>query len=132
MNIEIEIPMGINDGDNVQYGGIGPGNTDLIINFRIHPHPKWQRNGLTLIAEQTVSIWDCLVGGETIVKDVLNNQYTISVPPLTQPGSLLRLKDKGLRNRQGQTGDLLIRIQAKMPESISSELLDLIKEQQKK
>lgn len=132
MNIEIEIPLGINDGDNVQYGGIGPGNTDLIINFRIHPHPKWQRNGLNLIAEQPVSIWDCLVGGETIVKDVLNNQYTISVPPLTQPGSLLRLKDKGLRNRQGQAGDLLIRIQAKMPESISQELSELIKEQQKK
>jgi molecular chaperone DnaJ len=73
-----------------------------------------------------------LVGGETIVKDVLNNQYTISVPPLTQPGSLLRLKDKGLHNRQGQTGDLLIRIQAKMPESISSELSKLIKDQQKK
>lgn len=132
MNIEIEIPLGINDGDNVQYGGIGPGNTDLIINFRIHPHPKWQRNGLNLIAEHPVDIWDCLVGGETIVKDVLNNQYTISVPPLTQPGSLLRLKDKGLRNRQGQTGDLLIRIQAKMPESISQELSELIKEQQKK
>jgi hypothetical protein len=108
------------------------GNTDLIINFRVHPHPKWQRNGLTLIAEQPVSIWDCLVGGETIVKDVLNNQYTISVPPLTQPGSLLRLKDKGLRNRQGQSGDLLIRIQANMPESISQELSELIKEQQKK
>ena len=132
MNIEIEIPMGINDGDNVQYSGIGPGNTDLIINFRIHPHPKWQRNGLTLVAEQPVSIWDCLVGGETIVKDVLNNQYTISIPPLTQPGSLLRLKDKGLRNRQGQTGDLLIKIQAKMPETINYELTALIKDQQKK
>ena len=132
MNIEIEIPLGINDGDNVQYAGIGPGNTDLIINFRIHPHPKWQRNGLTLITEQPVSIWDCLVGGETTIKDLIGNQYTINVPPLTQPGGLLRLKDKGLRNRQGQTGDLMIRIQAKMPESINYELTALIKDIQKK
>lgn len=128
MNIEIEIPLGINDGDNVQYTGIGPGNTDLIINFRIHQHPKWQRNGLTLVTDHSVSIWDCLVGGETTVKDILNNEYTINIPPSTQPGSLLRLKDKGLRNRQGQAGDLMIRVQAKMPETISYELTALIKD----
>jgi DnaJ-class molecular chaperone len=39
----------------------------------------------------------------------------------------MRLKDKGLRNRQGKTGDFLIRVQAKMPSTISEELLTLIK-----
>ena len=52
--------------------------------------------------------------------------------PLTQPGSVLRLKNKGLKSRQGQTGDLLIKIQAKMPDSLSYELSALIKEAQKK
>jgi DnaJ-class molecular chaperone len=132
MNIEIEIPLGINDGDNVQYSGIGPDKSDLIINFRIHPHPKWQRNGLTLVTEHPVSIWDCLVGGETEIKDILGNQYNINIPPLAQPGSLLRLKDKGLRNRQGQKGDLLIKIQAQMPTSISYELSALIRDAKKK
>ena len=126
-NIEIEIPLGINDGDNVQYTGIGPGGTDLIINYRIHPNPKWQRSGLTIVTEHTVSIWDCLAGCDTEVADLLGNQYTVNIPPLTPPGSLMRLKDKGLCNRQGKNGDFLIRIQAKMPSTISEELLTLIK-----
>jgi len=126
-NIEIEIPLGINDGDNVQYAGIGPGGTDLIINYRIHPNPKWQRSGLTVVTEHTVSIWDCLAGCDAEVADLLGTQYTVNIPPLTPPGSLMRLKDKGLRNRQGKSGDLLIRVQAKMPSTISEELLTLIK-----
>ena len=126
-NIEIEIPLGINDGDNVQYTGIGPGGTDLIINYRIHPNPKWQRSGLTVVTEHVVSIWDCLAGCDTEVADLLGTQYAVNIPPLTPPGSLMRLKDKGLRNRQGKTGDFLIRVQAKMTSIINEELLTLIK-----
>lgn len=132
MTIEVEIPLGINDGDNVQYAGIGPGGTDLIVNFRIHPNPKWQRNGLNLTTEHGISIWDCLVGGETELRDILGNQITLSIPPLTQPNSLLRLKGRGLANRDGQQGDLLVRIQARMPTSITPELAEQIKALQKK
>jgi len=130
--IEIEIPLGINDGDNVQYAGIGPGGTDLIVNFRIHNNPKWQRSGLNLTTDHQVSIWDCLVGGETEIKDILGNPISISIPPCSQPGGLLRLKGRGLSPRQGPPGDLLVRIQAKMPSSIDTELAELIKQQQKK
>jgi DnaJ-class molecular chaperone len=132
MTIEIEIPLGLNDGDNIQYTGIGPGGTDLIVNFRIHQNPKWQRNGLNLTTDHQISVWDCLVGGETEIKDVLGNQLTLMVPPLTQPGSLLRLKGKGLTSRQSSPGDLLVRIHAKMPNKLSDELSNLIKEEQKK
>jgi curved DNA-binding protein len=132
MTIEIEIPLGINDGDNVQYPGIGPGGTDLIVNFRIHQHPKWERNGLNLTIDHVVSVYDCLIGGETKIKDILGNEYTISIPPLSQPGSLLRLKGKGLASRQSYPGDLLIRLHTRMPSKISPELIDLIKEEQKK
>jgi DnaJ-class molecular chaperone len=132
MPIEIEIPLGLNDGDNIQYPGIGPGGTDLIVNFRIHQHPKWQRNGLTLITDHQVSVWDCLVGGDTEIKDILNNQLSLTIPPLTQPGSLLRLKGRGLPSRQNAPGDLLVRIHAKLPNKLSDELANLIKEEQKK
>jgi len=132
MNIEIDIPTGINDGDHVQYGGLGPGGSDLIIQFRIHPNPKFERNGLNLTTDATVSIWDCLVGGETQVRDVFNNQFTITIPPLTQPGNLMRLKGKGLPARNTASGDLLVRIQAQVPKFIDPDLVEKIKETQKK
>ena len=131
MNIDIEIPLGINDGDNVQYAGIGPNGTDLVVNFRIHPNPKWQRNGLTLTTEHQVSIWDCLVGGETEVRDILGNRFILSIPQLTQPNSLLRLKGRGLRSREGTVGDMIIRIVPKFPTKLDAELAEQIKKAQK-
>ena len=132
MTIEIEIPLGINDGDNVQYARIGPNGTDLIVNYRIHPNPKWQRNGLNLTVDQQVTIWDCIVGGETTLTDILGVQLTLNIPPLTQPNSILRLKGRGLSARQGPPGDLLVRINARIPNQIDPKLTTLIKEIHKK
>lgn len=132
MTVDIEIPQGIEDGDNVQYPKIGPNGTDLIVNFRIHPNPRWQRNGLHLITEHQVSIWDCIVGGETTITDILGNQLTLTIPPGTNPGSMLRLKARGLPSRNHPPGDLLVRIISRIPSNIDPELIEHIKSVQKK
>ena len=124
--VEIEIPEGIDDGDSVQYGGIGPGGMDLIITFRIHPNPKWQRHGQNLVVEQSVSIWDLILGCELEIKDILNTKLELSVPPGTQPGTILRLRGRGLGGRQQPQGDLLVKIQAEIPTNINPELLEAI------
>lgn len=124
--VEIEIPMGINDGDSVQYSGIGPGGIDLVISYRIHPDPKWSRQGLTLQTEQAISVWDLIIGCETPLKDILGNNLSLTVPAGTQPGTVLRLRGRGLRSRSGDTGDLLIKIQAQIPTNIPQDLLDHI------
>lgn len=129
--VDIDIPYGINDGDHVQYAGIGPNKTDLIVQYRIHPNPKWHRNGLHLTVDHHVSVWDCIVGGETVLTDILGNQLTLTIPPLTQPNSLLRLKGRGLPGRQTPPGDLLVRIQARMPSSIDPKLTEAIRELRK-
>jgi len=130
--VDIEIPLGINDGDTVQYPTIGPGGMDLIITYRIHPDPRFQRQDLNLTCEQTVSIWDFILGGETTVKDVLGNELSLTVPSRTQPGTTFRLRARGLRSRSGGAGDILVKLQARIPELISSELLDQIRQDQAK
>lgn len=126
MTVEIEIPLGINDGDNVQYANLGPGGTNLIVNYRIHPHPRWQRQALNLTQDETVLIWDLILGGELPVRDIQGNTLNMMVPAGTQPGTMLRLKGRGLRNRQGDVGDLFVRIQARLPDHIPQELRDQI------
>jgi DnaJ-class molecular chaperone len=37
--VELDVPLGLNDGDNIQYGGLAPGGQDLVITFRIRPDP---------------------------------------------------------------------------------------------
>ena len=124
--VEIEIPRGINDGDSVQYGGIGPNGIDLVITYRIHPDPRWVRSGLTLQTEETVSIWDLILGAELPVRDILGNNLSLTIAPNTQPGTVLRLRNRGLTARNGTSGDLLIKIQARIPDNVPQELLDHI------
>lgn len=125
--VDIEIPRGIEDGDNVQYSGIAPGGMDLVIQFRVHPDQRWRRDGLNLYTEHKVSIWDLILGGQTEVRNVEGNGLVVTVPPNTQPMTTLRLRQQGIQNRNGQQGDLFVKLQAEIPKNISPELLDAIR-----
>jgi curved DNA-binding protein len=125
---EIEIPLGINDGDSVQYPGIGPGGIDLIIMFRIHPDPRFQRQGVNLICEHAVNVWDLILGAEITLRDILNNTLALNIPARTQPGTVFRLRGRGLPQTGGPGGDLLVRLQAVIPDHIPTELIDHIKQ----
>jgi DnaJ-class molecular chaperone len=123
---EIEIPLGVADGDSLIYNGLAPGGGDLVITYRIHPHPQWQRDGANITADRVISIWECITGTEVMIRDIVGNQLSLSVPPRTQPGSTLRLRGRGLKQRNGPQGDFFVRIQAKIPDVIDEELLKMI------
>lgn len=127
--VEIEIPLGVNDGDSVQYpaGGLMAG-LDLIITYRIHPDPQFTRTGLNLQTEHTVDIWSLITGGSARVRDIIGNNLDITIPARTQPGTTVRLRKRGLADRNGAQGDLLVRLQARIPENIDPALLALIEQ----
>lgn len=126
VTVEIEIPLGIEDGDTVQYAKSGPMNMDLIITFRIHPAPNWIRNGLNLTTEQSISIWDLILGTEITIKDILGNTLSLTIPPKTQPGTVFRLKERGLRHRSGATGDLFVQVQGNIPNDIPKPIIEAV------
>ena len=126
-NVQVSIPDGIEDGDHVKYDNIAPGGQDLVITYRIHPNAKYQRNGSTLTTEAQADFWCLTAGGEITVSDIRGNQLALTVPPMTQPGTLLRARGRGLPDRSGVRGDMLVRLQARLPAKISPELMANIK-----
>lgn len=124
--VEIDIPLGLNDSDNVQYSGIAPGGLDLVVTFRIQPSRQFQRNGLDLTAEQTVSIWDLVTGSDVSVRNIFGEELVIRIPARTQPGTLMRLRSQGLPDRHGRRGDMFVKIAARIPDSIPQELVEAI------
>ena len=128
-NIEINIPNGITDGDNVQYPNLGPNAQDLVITFRVHPDQTWQRVNNNVHTETTVSVWKLIVGGDVPMLDIRGNRIEISVPPNTHPGSMLRARGRGLPDRNGQLGDMLVKLQARLPAKISPELMAAIQQE---
>jgi DnaJ-class molecular chaperone len=128
--VEIEIPLGINDGDNVQYEGIGPGGSDLVVQFRISPDQTWQRDGLNLTQEVRIDIWNLILGGDLTIDTLTGKTLSTTVPARTQPGTVLRLKAQGLKDRAGQTGDIFVRVQTFLPQNIAPEIIDAIQKYQ--
>lgn len=125
--IEIDIPLGVQDGDTVKYSGLAPGGGDLAIQFRIHPDSHWSRDGLDLITEQNILIWDLILGTDLEITDITGKKLSVKVLPQTQPRSILRLRGHGLRTQQGQAGDLLVKVSTDMPNTIHPELIEAIK-----
>ncbi len=126
MTAEIEIPLGINDGDTVQYPGLGPGGMDILITFRIHPNPRWSRQGPNVTTDHNVDVWDMILGTEIQIQDILGSTLSLTIPPKTQPGTIFRLRGRGIMQRSGVAGDLFVRVQATIPEQIPQNILDAI------
>ena len=126
--VEIEIPLGLNDGDSIQYSGLAPGGQDLVITFRIQPDSVWQRSALNLATEQTVSIWDLILGGDLVVRSITGESLTVTIPVNTQPGTVLRLRSQGLRDQQGRRGDIHVKLAARIPQPVPPELIAAIQQ----
>lgn len=124
--IEVAIPQGIEDGDNVQYGGVAPGGMDLVLQFKIHPDPRWRRDGLTLHTDKKISVWDLILGTDIEIENILGDRLTVAIPPNTQPGTVMRVRGQGMPHRSG-TGDLMLHIQAEIPRSIAPEITEAIR-----
>jgi molecular chaperone DnaJ len=67
-----------------------------------------------------VSFVQATLGAEIEVP-TLNGNASIKIPPGTQPGSVLRVKGKGVKNVQGYgQGDLHVRIDVEVPTHLSA------------
>jgi curved DNA-binding protein len=126
--VEISVPRGIQDGDNVQYSGVAPGGQDLVVQFRVQPDPVWRRDGLNLHTDFRISIWKLIMGGDVDLSDFLGNQLTINLPAGSQPGTVMRLRQRGLQDSGTGRGDLMLRLTAYIPDHVPDAVTQAIKE----
>lgn len=127
--VEIELPVGLDDGDTLRYSRAGPMNADLVITFRVHAEPGWQRQGSDLILDQRLLIWDLILGNEVLVDTLYGTRVRMTIPPMTQPGTLLRLRGQGIPDRHTrQPGDLFVRCLARLPDDITAEQMIRIRD----
>lgn len=124
--VEIDIPLAVNDGDNVRYPGVAPNRQDLVVTFRVTPDTNWQRSGLDLLTNQSVVVWDLILGGEITFRDLLDSELKLRIPPGTQPGTKMRLRNRGLRNVAGSQGDIYVQLSCYLPQNIAQPLMDAI------
>ena len=122
--IEIQIPAGIRDGDSVRYPQVAPGQQDLVITYRIRPDPAWQRDGDHVIKDHTIDVWQAMLGDQIRVNTLQGTEIELTIPAMTQPGTMLRLRGHGLPDRNAKhRGDMLVRIAMRLPDTVPESLL---------
>jgi molecular chaperone DnaJ len=124
--IKLRIPAGVDTGSRLRSSGNGEaglrgGNTgDLYVVLHVRPHAVFQRDGEDLLCEVPVGFVQAALGGDIDVP-TLNGKASIKLPAGTQPGTMFRLKGKGIKNLQGYGyGDLHVRINVEVPTQLTA------------
>jgi molecular chaperone DnaJ len=124
--IKLRIPPGVEGGSRLRSQGNGEagfrgGPTgDLYVFLSVKRHEIFARDGDDLLCEIPVSFVQATLGAEIEVP-TLEGRATIRIPAGTQPGTLLRLKGRGVKNLQGYgQGDLHVRVQVEVPAHLNS------------
>lgn len=123
--ITIKIPAGVQEGMQLSMNGKGNAarrggvNGDLLILVEEEEHPELIRDENDLIYNLFLSFPTAVLGGSVEVPTI-DGMAKVKIDPGTQPGKVLRLRNKGLPtiNSYG-TGDLLVNVNVYVPESLS-------------
>ncbi len=125
-SVAVAMPAGVDDGMRVRVKGEGEAGVrtgargDLYAFIHLRPHKTFQRRGRDLFCSASFTMYQAALGGEIEVP-ALDGPITRSVPPGTQPGTVLTVKGKGMPDTRGGRGDLYVQVDVRVPTDLSIE-----------
>ncbi len=132
--IKAAIPAGIEDGQTLRLAGQGEAAPyggpagDLFINVRIRPHKYFERQEDGLYFDLVINFAQATLG-DKIEIPTLDGQVKLKIPAGIQPGEMIKLKGKGMPRLYGRgRGDLIVRVQVKVPKKLSRREKEIIRE----
>jgi molecular chaperone DnaJ len=132
--VKVNIPAGVSSGNYIPLRGQGnagvrngePG--DLIVLIEELEHKHFTREEDDIIYNLNISITDAVLGAEIEVP-VLGGTAKLKIEPGTQPGKILRMREKGIRHlSRGGRGDQLNIINVYIPNKLTGKEKELFKE----
>jgi molecular chaperone DnaJ len=131
--LTVKIPAGVGDGSKIRLRGEGEAGDagasagDLILTVRVAEHQDFTRDGLDTEGVLPLDIVAATLGTTVDVK-TLHGSVALKVPPGVQPGTRLRLKEKGIRDHRGKTGDHYVKVEVTVPRRITERQRKLLME----
>ena len=123
--VRLTIPKGVEEGQKVRLkgrGGEGPGGRrgDLYITFHVRPSPRFRRDGLDLTLTETINVAEAILGTTRTITTAYGDTIKVTIPPGTQPGERLRLRNQGIKT-DGGAGALYVEVAVTIPASVKDE-----------
>jgi DnaJ-class molecular chaperone len=122
--LDVKVPQGVVDNSKLRLRGQGSGNPpgDILLTIRVREHRHLQRDGNNLILPVPVTALEAYRGGPIDVPTPWG-ELTIKLAPGSQNGQTLRLKGKGVQAPGRDPGDLLIKLDVRLPRAGDPALL---------
>ena len=129
--VKVKIPQRIYPGAVLRLKGLGGsgygggGTGDLLLRLNVLPHPIWRiedqvdvETDLTIYPEQAVV-------GDKVSVPTPDGMIQLKIPAGIHNGQKMRLKDKGLKRKNGTLGDMFVRVKIDTPIEQSTEEIEL-------
>ena len=126
-SMQVRIPAGVTDGQRIRIKGKGgPGENggpagDLYVLVNVRNHPLFGRTGDNLTITMPVTYTEAVLGSEVDVPTLKGGTVRLRVPENTPNGRIFRVRGRGVKKSNGDTGDLLVTIEVTVPKSVSEE-----------
>lgn len=134
-SVRITINAGVANGQKIKlkgYGGQGANGGpagDLYLTINVADDPQFRREGNDLYLNYDLDLYTAVLGGE-ITLPTLDSQVKLKIKPETQNKTKVRLKGKGfpVYKKDGQSGDLYITYNIKIPTNLTDKQKELFQQ----
>lgn len=128
--VEVKIPAGINDGQQIRYKNLGDNSIrgiprgDLYIKVKIQKDKNWSREGIDLHTQVSINIFDCILGTVIPVSTPEGKTINLKIPKGTNPGTVFSIGNYGIPDyKRGRRGTLFIKIKSTMPQITDEKMI---------
>jgi molecular chaperone DnaJ len=133
--LEIRIKPGTRDGQRIRIAGKGNaglrggGAGDLYVIIRIDEHPLFRREADDIYITVPVTAVEAALGSKIEVPTI-DGRSVLKIPPGTQSGQKLRLREKGVPSatKEGVRGDEIVEVQITVPMPRDEKTKELLRE----
>jgi curved DNA-binding protein len=123
---KIKIPPGAKEGDRLKLK-----DPNVIVVLKIEPHPHFELDGRNIFMTLDIAPWEAALGVDVEMASPGGATMKVKIPPGTSSGQKLRLRGLGLPvkpGKEGEPGDMFVRVKVVMPKAISDRAKELWKE----
>jgi molecular chaperone DnaJ len=133
--VDFRIKAGTRDGQRIRLQGKGNAGThggapgDLFLIVRVGTHPVFSRTGDDIHITVPVTVPEASLGAKVEVPTI-DGRAHLKIPPGTQSGQKLRMRERGVENSQrpGVRGDQIVTVQVVVPQLADERSREIMRE----
>lgn len=129
----VDVPAGVDHGSTLRLSARGPAGPrggppgDLYVHLAVREDPRFTRRGDDLEAVLHVSATQAALGASPVF-ETLDGPETLTVPPGTQTGYVIRLRGKGVPHVRGRgRGDMHVHVVVDTPTDLTKSQEELLR-----